>query len=134
MTEDELVGAIRKVLSGEAPGVEIPVGDDAAVAEAGRHQLVLTADMLLEGVHFDLGTTSAADPGYKAISVNVSDIAAMGGSPRYALCSIAVPGEVDAPWVIELYGGMREAADDYGMAIVGGDTNRAAPNCTFPIL
>lgn len=125
MTEDELVAAIRKVLSGGAPGVEVPVGDDAAVADAGRHQLVLTADMLLEGTHFDLGTTSAHDLGHKALSVNVSDIAAMGGSPRYALVSIAVPGEVEAPWVIELFGGLREAADEYAMAIVGGDTNRA---------
>lgn len=123
-TEDELVGAIRKVLSGESPGVLISVGDDAAVVEPGNHQLVLTSDMLVEGVHFDLGSVSAHDLGHKSITASVSDVAAMGGSPRYGLVSVALPRDVEAPWVMELYGGIREAADEYGMAVVGGDTSR----------
>ncbi|MGH2664037.1 MAG: thiamine-phosphate kinase [Actinomycetota bacterium] len=122
-TELELVRAIRKVLSGDAPGVVVPVGDDAAVVEPGRHQGVLTSDLLVEGVHFDLGATSAHDLGHKAITVNVSDVAAMGGSPRYAVAGLTVPDSVEAAWVMELYGGMREGADDYGMALVGGDTS-----------
>ncbi len=123
-TEDELVRAIRKVLSGEAPGVLVPVGDDAAVVEAGQHQMALTSDMFVEGVHFDLDTASAHDLGHKCISATVSDLAAMGASPRYALVSVALPSDVEAPWVMELYGGIREAADEYGMAVVGGDTSR----------
>ncbi len=122
-TEVELVRAIRKVLSGDAPGVVVPVGDDAAVVEPGRHQGVLTADLLVEGVHFDLGATSAHDLGHKAITVNVSDVAAMGGSPRFAVAGLVVPASVEASWVMELYGGMREGTDDYGMALVGGDTS-----------
>lgn len=124
LTEDELVRAIRKVLSGEAPGVVVSVGDDAAVVEPGEHQLVLTADMLVEGVHFDLSSVSAHDLGHKSITASASDVAAMGGSPRYGLVSLALPGTVEAPWVMELFGGIREAADEYGMAVVGGDTNR----------
>jgi thiamine-monophosphate kinase len=124
LTEDELVRAIRKVLSGEAPGVLVSVGDDAAVVEPGEHQLVLTSDMLVEGVHFDLSSVSAHDLGHKSITASASDIAAMGGSPRYGLVSLALPAAVEAPWVMELYGGIREAADEYGMAVVGGDTNR----------
>jgi thiamine-monophosphate kinase len=124
-TEDQLVAAIRRVLSGDAPGVVISVGDDAAVVEGGRHQQVLTTDMLVEGVHFEMETTSAHDLGFKAVVVNVSDVAAMGGSPRYGLASVGVSTAVEAPWVMELYGGMREAADEYAMALVGGDTNRA---------
>jgi thiamine-monophosphate kinase len=123
-TEDELVHAIRKVLSGEAPGVLVPVGDDAAVVEPGRHELALTSDMFVEGVHFDLEAASAHDLGHKCISATVSDLAAMGASPRYALVSVALPSDVEAPWVMELYGGVREAADEYGMSVVGGDTSR----------
>lgn len=123
-TEDELVRAIRKVLSGDSPGVLVSVGDDAAVVEPGKHQLVLTSDLLVEGVHFDLGSVSAHDLGHKSISASVSDIAAMGGSPRYGLVSLVLPPSAETPWVMELYGGIREAADEYGMAVVGGDTSR----------
>jgi thiamine-monophosphate kinase len=124
-TEDELVSAIRRVLSGDAPGVVVSVGDDAAVVEPGRHQGVLTTDMLVEGVHFELDTISAHDLGYKAVVVNVSDVAAMGGSPRYGLASVGVPEKVEVAWIMELYGGMREAADEHAMALVGGDTSGA---------
>jgi thiamine-monophosphate kinase len=122
-SELELVRAIRKVLSGDAPGVVVSVGDDAAVVERGKHQGVLTTDLLVEGVHFELGATSAHDLGHKAVTVNVSDVAAMGGSPRYGLAALVLPDRVEAAWVMELYGGMREAADEYGMALLGGDTN-----------
>jgi thiamine-monophosphate kinase len=105
--------------------VVVAVGDDAAVIEPGRHQGVLTADMLVEGVHFDLGASSAHDLGYKSVAVNVSDVAAMGGSPRYGLACLGLSKTIEAAWVMELYGGMREAADEYGMALVGGDTSRA---------
>jgi thiamine-monophosphate kinase len=124
-TEVELVRAIRRVLSGEAPGVVVAVGDDAAVVEPGMYQGLLTTDLLIEGVHFELGATSPHDLGHKAVTVNVSDVAAMGGSPRYGLASIGLPPKVEIAWVMELYGGMREAADEYGMALVGGDTSRS---------
>jgi thiamine-monophosphate kinase len=125
-TEDELLLAIRKVLSGEAPGVAVSVGDDAAVVDPGKQDLLLTSDMLIEAVHFDLATVSAHDLGHKSITVSVSDVAAMGGSPRYGLLSLALPRSVETAWVMELYGGVRQAADEYGMAVVGGDTSRAA--------
>jgi thiamine-monophosphate kinase len=124
-TEDELVAAIRRLLSGDSPGVVVSVGDDAAVVEPGRHQSILTTDMLVEDVHFDLVTTSPHDLGYKSVVVNVSDVAAMGGSPRYGLVSVGVPDSVEVAWVMELYGGMREAADEYAVALVGGDTSLA---------
>jgi thiamine-monophosphate kinase len=124
-TEVELVRAIRKVLSGDAPGVVVAVGDDAAVIEPGMYQGVLTTDLLIDGVHFELGATSPHDLGHKAVTVNVSDVAAMGGTPQYGLTSIGLPGTVQSSWVMELYGGMRQAADEYGMALVGGDTSRS---------
>jgi thiamine-monophosphate kinase len=125
ISEDELVRAIRKVLSGDAPGVTVGIGDDAAVVDTGRHDTILTTDMLIEGVHFDRASASAHDLGHKAVTVNVSDVAAMGGSPRFGLVSIGIPPDVDTSWVMELYGGIREAAGEYGVAVIGGDTNRA---------
>ncbi len=125
LSEDELIAAIRRVLSGEQPGVVLGIGDDAAVVEAGAGQPVLTTDMLVEGVHFELDSISARDLGAKAIVVNVSDMAAMAASPRYALASIGLTREVEAGWVVELYGGMRAACAEYALALVGGDTNRS---------
>jgi thiamine-monophosphate kinase len=113
------------VLSGEEPGVVVGIGDDAAVVRPGSGQTVLTTDLLVEGVHFERGTISARDLGAKAITVNVSDIAAMAASPRYALVSLAVPAGIEAAWVIELYGGMRDVCAEHALALVGGDTNRA---------
>lgn len=124
LTEDELIAAVTKVLSGDAPGVIVGPGDDAAVLEPGRGSLVVTTDMLLEGVHFDRSAIAPADLGGKSIVVNVSDVAAMGGSPRYAVVSISLPAAVEAAWVVELYGGMRTACDEYALSLVGGDTNR----------
>lgn len=124
-TEDELIEVIRRLLAEDMPGVTLGLGDDAALVEMGPHLSILTADMLVEGVHFDRGTVSASDLGYKALAVNVSDVAAMGGSPRYGLVSLGLPEDVEAAWVVELYGGLRDAAREYAMAVVGGDTSRA---------
>ena len=125
LTEDQLIEAIRKVLSGEFPGVQVGIGDDAAVVESGTGSTVLSTDMLIEGVHFERSSISARDLGAKSIVVNVSDIAAMAASPRYAMVSLGIPVDVDAAWVMELFGGMRAACDEYALALVGGDTNRA---------
>jgi thiamine-monophosphate kinase len=124
-TEDQLVGTIRRLLSGEAPGVRLGPGDDAAVVEMGAHDGILTADMLVEGVHFERHINSAHDLGYKALAVNVSDVAAMGGSPRFVLVSLGLPKDVDAGWVVELYGGLRDGASEYAVSVVGGDTSKA---------
>ena len=123
--EDELIKAVARLLSGSEPGVVVGLGDDAAVVEPGAGQLVLTMDLLAEGVHFQRGAISARDLGAKAITVNVSDVAAMAASPRYALVALAVPNDVEAAWVMELVGGMRDACAEYALALVGGDTNRA---------
>jgi thiamine-monophosphate kinase len=125
LSEDELIAAIRRVLSGPGPGVVLGMGDDAAVVDRGSGSLVLTTDMLVEAVHFDRALVPARDLGAKAIVVNVSDIAAMAASPRYALVSLAVPEDVGAKWVVELAGGMRDACEEYALTLVGGDTNRA---------
>jgi thiamine-monophosphate kinase len=125
LSEDELVAAISRLLSNGEPGVVIGPGDDAAVVEPRSGELVLTTDLLVEGVHFERGAIGARDLGSRAITVNVSDIAAMAASPRYAIVGLAVPADVGAAWVMELYGGMRETCREHALALVGGDTSQA---------
>ncbi len=125
MNEDELVAAIRRVVAADAADVVQGIGDDAAVIRLGDRVGLLTTDMLVEGVDFDTRTASARDIGYRAVAVNLSDIAAMGGSPRYCLVGLAMPSPTDVRWVVELFAGMREAADEHAVAIVGGDLSSA---------
>ena len=123
-TEDELLEAIHKVLSGAGPEVRIGPGDDAAVVAPGGGELVLTSDVLVEGVHFDRASASPREIGAKAIAVNLSDIAAMGASPRTALLGLVLSPQVDAAWTMELFGGVRTACDEYACWLVGGDLSR----------
>ncbi|HET9672079.1 MAG TPA: thiamine-phosphate kinase [Actinomycetota bacterium] len=124
LTEDALIAAIRRVVSGDAPEVLVGPGDDAAVVARGGGDLVLTTDALVEGVHFRRETTTPRDLGYKAIAVNVSDVAAMAASPRFALCALTVSDRVDATWVVEVAAGMRECCDEFAVSLVGGNVSR----------
>lgn len=117
--EFSLIARIRARLPA-GPGVTIGPGDDAAAVETGPATL-LAADMLVEGVHFDFAFSSAADAGYKAVAVNVSDLAAMGGRARYLLVSLGLAPGATTAFVDSLYDGMSEAAAAFGCAIVGGD-------------
>jgi thiamine-monophosphate kinase len=124
LSEDDLLAAIHKVLSGAGPEVRVGPGDDAAVLAPPTGELVITTDVLVEGVHLDRSLASARDIGYKAVIVNVSDIAAMAASPRAAVCALTLPGDVDAAWTMELFGGMRSACDEHALWLVGGDLSR----------
>ena len=113
---------IRRLLARLPAGeLIVPPGDDAAAVTTGSETLA-TADLLVEGRHFDLAFSSPADVGFKALSVNVSDIAAMGGRPRYALLSIGAPSATPVSLLEGLYEGIGEAAQAYGVTIAGGDT------------
>lgn len=124
LSEDELVAAFARMSDESPPGVKVGIGDDAAVVESGGGDLVLTTDAMVEGVHFERRDFSARDLGYKAMVVSVSDIAAMAASPRFALVSLVLPKDVTTGWVVELYGGMRDACNEYALALVGGDLSR----------
>jgi thiamine-monophosphate kinase len=126
-SEEALLQAIRRVLSEPSPNVVLGPGDDAAVLSAGSGDLLLTTDALVEDVHFSRRWITARELGAKAINVSVSDIAAMAGSPRAAVCALALPAELDAAWAMQLLGGMREACGEHGLALVGG--NLAAGPC-----
>ena len=98
------------------------IGDDAAVVEVAGGALVLTTDMLIERVHFLRGTISPRQLGYKALAVNLSDIAAMGAVPHEALVSIAIPPTVTVEELDEIYDGMKALAADSRVNLLGGDT------------
>lgn len=124
LTEDLLIDAVRRVLSATNPEVIVGPGDDAAVVTSGSGELVMTTDALVEGVHFRRDLTTPRDLGYKAIAVNVSDVAAMAASPRYALCALTLTEDTEAAWVVELAGGMRECCDEFALSLVGGNLSR----------
>lgn len=101
-------------------------GDDAAVIKWIRDKyLLLTCDMVIEDVHFRLRDASPFDIGWKAMARNISDIAAMGGIPRYALVSVAIDPENSVPFARELVKGMNSAASRFKVNIVGGDMARS---------
>jgi thiamine-monophosphate kinase len=104
-------------------GAVVGVGDDAAVMSGG---LVATVDALVAGVHFRLDWSTAADVGFKAVSVNVSDLAAMGAEPRWLLVAVCAPSSIEEDVLADLYGGMVEACSVYASEIVGGDTVRSS--------
>jgi thiamine-monophosphate kinase len=114
------------------PGVLLGVGDDAAILEgrSDRH-LVLAMDTIVEGVHFPVGT-DAADIGYRALAVNLSDIAAMGAEPAWMTLSLSLP-DADQTWLHGFAAGLFELASACNVALVGGDTVRGPRVITVQI-
>jgi len=123
--EFELIRRIARVLGPSEAAVELGIGDDAAVLTPPAGKLLATVDMLVEGVHFDLGYSSFEDVGYKALAVNLSDIAAMAGTPRYALVSLGLRSGVEAGQVESLYRGIHQLAQRFGVQVVGGNIARS---------
>jgi thiamine-monophosphate kinase len=119
-------GLIRRLaaLLGEPGDGEVWAGDDTAVLRAPAGTILFTADLLVEGVHFDLGLTGPEDLGWKAIAVNASDTAAMGGVPRRAVVSLGLPSTTDVEWLEALYTGMQECCEAFDTAVAGGDVSR----------
>jgi thiamine-monophosphate kinase len=122
--EPELIDSLRRrvILPGTA-NVVLGIGDDCAIVRPrGAHEdWIYTTDMLIEGTHFRRNTHRAADVGWKALARGLSDIAAMGGEPRFCLLSLAVASWVDGPWIRRFYDGLLALAARAGAALIGGD-------------
>lgn len=102
------------------------IGDDAAAFTSDPEQVILmTTDLLVEQVHFLRNTISGYNLGYKSLAVNLSDIAAMGGTAREAFVSIAIPEKCEIDYLEELYKGMKGLATEFDVNILGGDTTRS---------
>ena len=109
------------------------VGDDAAVMDFGSKRTLVTTDLLLEGVHFNLEYVPLKHLGYKAVVVNLSDIYAMNGTPTQIVVGIGVSARFPVEALDELYSGIRLACDKYGVDLVGGDTCSSMTGLTIAI-
>jgi thiamine-monophosphate kinase len=127
MNELSIVRLIRSLAQSRAPGVVAGIGDDCAILRPRPGEdLLLTTDFLIEDVHFRRGTHSGADCGWKALARGFSDIAAMGGTPRACLVSLALAPWTGAGWVRAFYRSLNQLAACHNAAVIGGDTSRAA--------
>jgi thiamine-monophosphate kinase len=120
--------------SGHTPWQEILVGigDDAAAWQSGNHIQLATTDTLVQDIHFNLDVISWEELGWKALAVNLSDIAAMGGIPKYALLSLALPGELEVEDISKFTNSMMHLARKFEVAIVGGNV-ATAPNVVITV-
>ncbi|MEW6637810.1 MAG: thiamine-phosphate kinase [Actinomycetota bacterium] len=121
MNEFEIIRRVSGMLPPAPPEVSVPVGDDCAVVRFGETEWALAADMLVGGHHFR-GWAAPEDVGYKAVAVNVSDVAAMGGTPRFVLTSGGAP---DPETTLRCFRGVAEACREFGVYPLGGDTTGA---------
>ena len=129
-------GLIRKLtnqLPQQQPSTRKGVGDDAAVMNFGDNQVLMTTDMLLEGIHFNLEYVPLKHLGYKAAVVNFSDIYAMNGTPTQITISLGLSRRFTVEQVEELYSGIRLACERYGVDLVGGDTCASLTGLTISI-
>ncbi len=118
-----LIERIRRAVGGAARGVSVGIGDDTAVLQPTPGAwLLATTDLVIEDVHFRRRSAPPGDIGWKAMAVNLSDIAAMGGVPRFALVALACPEETEVEEIDLFYEGLTAAAAPHGVAVVGGDT------------
>jgi len=117
--ERGLIEWVRRYMPGNASGLIKGVGDDAAVLIGGE---IITSDMLVENVHFDLKWQSPVRLGRKALAVNLSDIAGMGGLARCAFVNVAIPPTMKWKVVEDILKGFSQSARDHGVAVAGGDT------------
>jgi thiamine-monophosphate kinase len=132
MNEVELINTFFSKKKSARTDVIIGIGDDAAILRVpADHDLVVTMDTLNSGIHFP-ENTSAFDIAYKAVMVNLSDLAAMGAQPAWATLSLSLP-HIDESWLAEFSRGLFTVLDRYRVSLVGGDTNRGPLSVTLQL-
>lgn len=128
-----LIDRLTKDFPLRNPSSKIGVGDDAAVLNFGGEDVLVTTDLLLEGIHFDLRYVPLKHLGYKAAVVNFSDVYAMNGTPRQITVSIGASSRFTVEHLEELYSGIRLACEVYGVDLVGGDTSASATGLVISV-
>lgn len=127
MNEFELIDKLTAQMRARLPDGVVGVGDDCAVLPQGDGgSMLVTTDLMVEDVHFRRAYFSAEDLGWKLVAVNLSDVAAMGGVPEYAVINLQISSGVEQSYLKALYCGIDQAASLYGVQIVGGDTSSSA--------
>jgi thiamine-monophosphate kinase len=117
-----LIDRISKRFENQVKSTVLGIGDDAAVIDIGSEYLLMSTDMLIEGPHFNLSYVPLKHLGYKAVAVNVSDIAAMNGKPEQITISLGVSNRFSVEAIDELYEGIKAACKNFNVDLVGGDT------------
>jgi thiamine-monophosphate kinase len=118
-----LIKRIRKRMATSDSAVIQGIGDDVAVIETANKALLITTDILIEGIHFDRSWIDPYRLGKKALVVNLSDIAAMGGTPKYFLISLGLPKDLSLSFISSFYQGLKEEARRFCVDLLGGDTS-----------
>lgn len=126
MGEFGLIARIKERVSLQNLTSKKGIGDDAAVIDAGGDLMLLSTDMLVEGIHFDLSYVPLTHLGYKAVAVNVSDIAAMNGKPEQIVIGLGLSNRFSLEAVDAFYEGVRAACENFKVDLVGGDTTASA--------
>ena len=128
----DITGKFKNTKQSSWQQLLIGIGDDAAAWQGDSHIQLATTDSMVQGTHFDLNNITWEELGWKALAVNLSDIAAMGGTPKYALLSVALPGELEVENVAQFCHSAASLAAKFGVAIVGGNIS-TAPNIVINI-
>lgn len=123
--ELSLLAKIRERFKAVSTDILVGIGDDSAAVVPHDQMLLLTTDMMVEDSHFDLSFTTFFQLGFKIVSVNVSDIYAMGGTPRFILLDLAVPGDTKEDSIEDFFDGVRKAMNVYHLNLIGGDLSAA---------
>jgi thiamine-monophosphate kinase len=129
--ELSLLEQIRKRFEKHPPNILIGIGDDAALIKPSHENLLVTTDMMVEGVHFSLSFITPYQLGFKLVSVNVSDIYAMGGKPKFLLLNIAMNKNTDKKVIDSFFDGIHKAMKLYNLFLVGGDLSASHKGMTL---
>lgn len=122
MQEKDIIELAKKYFHNENDEIIKNIGDDCAVVKGINNKQLFTSDILIEDTHFLFNKIPPYMLGWKSLAVNISDIASMGGIPKYALLSLGINERVDFNWLENFYKGLSDCADKYNVNIIGGDT------------
>ena len=125
LNEAQIIGALASVFGTNHRGVQVGIGDDAAVVATGE-DTVITTEMAVEGTHFNCQWSGAFEIGRKITAANLADIYAMGATPTYLVVAVTLSGEETMEWISELAQGIKHEASSCGAVVVGGDLARGA--------
>jgi thiamine-monophosphate kinase len=125
-SEESLIRRIRRIFAEPPPAIDVPIGDDAALARLSRtDRLILTTDQMVEGIHFRRMTHPANLLGARALAINLSDLAAMGGTPRWFLLSLFLPPDLPPSYLLGALAGMAREAGRRRVYLIGGNLTAA---------
>lgn len=120
-----LIKSLHSKCKNISTDVLIGIGDDAAAIRPQKNNTLITSDMMMEGIHFDLSFTTFHQLGHKFLAVNISDIFAMGGNPKHFIVSLGVPPTLKVTDIKDLYSGIMKIAKQHNISLIGGDTCRS---------